>query len=89
MSERKSNREQVRRVSFPVEGPLHVVIDQDSGEIVLESPVFDEQSQGEGGFILRLAFSAQAASGFIRMLREVERELDITVANSSVSISAH
>jgi hypothetical protein len=85
----KVQPQQVKRVSFTVDGPLHVLIDQENGTLVIESPVLGDMEQGTDGFMLQLQFSANATNGFVRVLREVERELDVNIGGTSLSMSAH
>jgi len=89
MPKRSAKRIKTKRVRYPVEGPLHVVIDKSTGTLVIESPVLGDVQQGTDSFILSLEFSALATDGFIRVLSEMENEIGSTVAGPALPIRAH
>lgn len=89
MTAHTQDPEQVQRLNYPVDGPLHVIIDREAGTFVIEAPILEGLPPGDKGFFLRLNFSAQAASGFIRALREVESHLEGTTPEPQRSLFAH
>jgi hypothetical protein len=65
-------------LTFPIEGPLTASYDQDTGTLVIESAVFQDTRE-HTPVRIRLVFAADAAQGFIRLVRHVEEQLDIVI----------
>jgi hypothetical protein len=68
----------VETFTFPVESPLQVTYDANSGELSIDSAVLHNE-EGPSPVMLRLNFSADATHKFVCMLREVEEQMSITM----------
>lgn len=67
-------------LTYPVESPLTASFDPETGILTLESTI--HRGVGERGLIrLRLNFSPDAAHGFVRLLKAVENELGLAIAD--------
>jgi hypothetical protein len=71
--------EAIECVTYPVDAPLTASFDPSTGALTLESTVHRDVS-GRDFVRLRLNFSPDAAHGFVRLLKAVERELGMAVA---------
>ena len=68
----------VETMTFPVEAPVSVTYDAESGELSIDSAVLHNDS-GPSRVFLRLNFSADATYRFVCVLREVEDQLAISM----------
>ena len=70
----------VECLTYPIESPLTATFDAFTGVLTVESTIL--RQVGEQGFMrLRLNFSPDAAHGFVRLLKAVEKKLDIAIAD--------
>lgn len=68
--------------AYPVESPLTAGFDPVTGVLTLESTI--HRGAGDRGLVrLRLTFAPDAAHGFVRLLKAVEKELGAAIADQS------